>query len=136
MTRRIYLDVNIFRDYLEDRKNKFGQGLENRAEKVFDRTFSCEFEIVVSDWAIRQLSQQGMLQKAMILFQQLLERNKIIRIKTDKEDIDEAKKSGNYDDCLHAILAKKSNAECIVTRNVPDFLPFARLIEPKLPERL
>ena len=136
MTRRIYLDVNIFRDYLESRKNRVGNDIGKHSEKLFDRAFSCEFEIVVSDYAIRQLSQQKMLQRAMVLFQQLLEKNKIVRVITGKSDMDEAKKSGNYDDCLHAILAKKSNAECIVTRNIPDFLPFSHLIKAQLPERL
>ncbi len=136
MSRLIYLDTNIYRDFLEMRTNRKGRPLDELSGKVFDRAVSCEFNIVISDWVIEQLSHQSMLEKSRVLFSELKERKKFIHVLTDNEDRIAARKSGNYDDYLHALLARKGNAEYLITRNIKDFIPFKKLIEPKLPENL
>jgi predicted nucleic acid-binding protein len=63
-------------------------------------------------------------------------KKKIIMVATTKEDIQEAQNlsTTNYADALHVVLAKKSNSDYIITRNLKDFSEFSRIIESKAPE--
>lgn len=42
----------------------------------------------------------------------------------------------NFPDALHVVLARALKADCIITRNLEDFLAFSALIDIRLPERL
>jgi len=63
---------------------------------------------------------------------------KTIRIQPTQEDIQKAKEqnSDHFQDELHGILALKSNADYIVTRNVDDFIQFKDRIKIVRPEDL
>ncbi|PIO03559.1 hypothetical protein COT48_04385 [Candidatus Woesearchaeota archaeon CG08_land_8_20_14_0_20_47_9] len=58
MTSKIYLDTNIYLDYLLDRKNRFRKDLGSIAFSIINRSFLCEFEIVLSDWCFQELVKQ------------------------------------------------------------------------------
>jgi len=62
----------------------------------------------------------------------LLIKKKIVKIKSQDEDFLKAKSlNTHYEDALHIVLAEKSGAELIVTRNLKDF---EYLFNSKLPE--
>jgi len=48
MSTRIYVDANIYLDYLEERTDRI-RPLDEFAFKIFRRALECEFEIVISD---------------------------------------------------------------------------------------
>ncbi len=133
----IYLDVNIYRDYLEERTNREGKDLEEKAWNIFARTISCEFKIVISDVLINQLAHQITPGKSQFLLELLKSKGKLVMVNVTVEDKKKANKlSTNYEDALHAVVAARAGAELLVTRNIRDFLPFNHLIKAKLPENL
>ncbi|MBW2998275.1 PIN domain-containing protein [Candidatus Woesearchaeota archaeon] len=124
----IYIDTNIYLDYLL--KRKAHTNFSKHAFNIFKRAISCEFHIVVSDHLLYELRKHVEAEKAQILF--ILIKKKIIKIET--EDIDKLKAKEldtDYADALHIILAKKTNAKLIITRNLKDF---QHLFNSKLPE--
>jgi predicted nucleic acid-binding protein len=131
---KLYVDTNIFLDYLFERKNIFGKDLSRPAQKLFWRAIQCEFFIVYSSHTATELANQIDLRKTTFLFEAL--KKKIVPITITSEDIIEAKRLGkeNYSDALHVILAKKSGADYIITRNLIHFKEFSRILNPKLPE--
>lgn len=131
--RVVYLDTNIYLDYLLDRVGKTGNKLGDRASKVFMMAFRGEIAIAASDLNMREFSRQADVRQLNTMF--LLIRNHI-RIYTTDEDREEAGKLSkiNFDDALHVVLAKKAGASVIITRNKDHFAPFASIMKPCLPE--
>lgn len=139
MSQPIYLDTNIYLDYFLDRKNEFGKPLGPIAWGVFKRAINCEFSIVVSDWLAWQLDKNMGSSQLTVLFTLLDSKRKIIRVKRMEDDVQQAKKyavSNDIDDPLHAVLAKKGGAVCVVTRDLEGYACCKSLIEAKLPENL
>ncbi|MFA6269513.1 MAG: PIN domain-containing protein [archaeon] len=131
---KLYVDTNIFLDYLFERKNLQGKDISAPAQKLFYRAISCEFFIVMSDHTATEINKKIELEKARMILEFL--KKKIITAVTTKEDVLEAQKlsTTNYADALHVVLAKKSNSDYIITRNLKDFSEFSRIIESKAPE--
>ncbi len=143
MISKVYVDTNIYLDYLGGRKNKDGRDISEPAFQVFNQCLSCNFEIVVSTWVIQELMKHAPNEKTKFLFSFL--KRKTRTIKHTKEDVKETKKilkkydindKSHFDDALHVVLAKKSKADILVTRNKKNFLPFSNLIQIKFPEEL
>jgi len=120
---KIYVDTNIYLDYLLQRKNKYGKDLSKSAFEVFKRTVSCEFYIIISNHLIHELRGLIDLNNLTMLMQFL--KKKIIMIS------DETPGKG---DALHAHLAIKYGADLIVTRNKIHFQEFS--IQSYTPEEL
>ncbi len=137
MSTLIYLDTNIYLDFLLDRSGRDGKPFGEIAEKVFDRVLACEFDVVWSDWIIYELDRTIGLEKLSMMYTILKAKHKIIRINYSPEDIEAAKRrSPHFQDALHAILAERAGAKIIVTRNIYDFI-FPNLpIKIKRPEDL
>ena len=133
---KLYIDTNIFLDYLLERKNVNGVDISVPAQKVFYRAIKCEFFIVLSDHTAIELNNNIGLEKLRMLFEFL--KKKIVTIHKTKEDIIEAKKlsQDNFADALHVVLAKKANVDYIITRNLKDFEKFASIIKSKSPENI
>jgi len=70
------------------------------------------------------------------LLQDLRRLNKLVVIDRKNEDIKKAKKFDNWQDALHAVLARKCHAQYLVTRNITDYSEVKDLVEIKLPENL
>lgn len=136
MAARIYVDTNVYLDYFEERKDRI-RPLDEFAYSVFRRAIECEFEIVISDWVIRELLGQN-VPNARIdsLLDGLEQKRKVMRMKVAADDVETAKKTGNFCDALHALTAKRADCKVLVTRNFSDFVKFESLVEPKLPEEL
>ena len=54
MSKLIYLDTNIWLDYIQERKGKY-LDLQDFACRILNRTLSCEFNILVSDIVLFEL---------------------------------------------------------------------------------
>ncbi len=127
---RIYVDTNVYLDYLLERENKSGQSLDDIAFEVLRRARSCEFEIVLSDHVLNELYRQVDVEQAEMLWGML--KKKIVPVQTEQQDIDLARTLPTHvADALHIVLARKMGAEIVVTRNVADFRD---LMETKRPE--
>lgn len=133
---KLYVDTNIFLDYLLERKNLQNNDVSKPAQKLFYRSISCEFFVVFSDHTAKELYNQIDIEKTFFLFETL--KKKLVPIKQTKDNQEEALKLNlkNYADALHAILAKKSGADYIITRTIKDFKEFLRIINSKLPENI
>ncbi len=129
---KIYIDTNVYLDYLLARKNKQGIDLSKPAFEVLKRTVSCEFEIIVSDLLFKELCGNIKLEDVRMMAKFL--KKKIIKICEEEQDQTEADKFEHKNDARHAILAIKGKAELIITRNISHFKDF--LIQAKLPEEI
>ena len=137
MSKKIYLDTNIYLDYLLERRNRYGDDKSECAFLVFHRTFLCEFEIVLSDWCAEELLRTIHPDKVLFLMELLKAKNKLHRVTCSENDRGYAKSlSSHYHDPLHAILAKKGNAEFIVTRDKRGFICSRHILEAYLPEEI
>lgn len=133
---KLYVDTNIFLDYLLERKNVFGKGISRPAQKLFYRAMSCEFFIVLSNHTATEINKKISLTQATMLFEFL--KKKIVNVYFSEEDIEKARSidSKNISDALHVVLAKKSGCDFIITRNMKDFRKYALWVEPKTPENI
>ncbi len=117
----IYLDTNIYLDWLEGRTDRL-RPLGEFAFSIIKRAISCEFEIVVSDFVISELSKFVNEKEIMGSLDILKRHDKLMFIKENPGDFKEAKELSakygiHWQDALHAVLAKEAGAEVIVTRD-------------------
>lgn len=134
---RLYIDTNIFIDYLLGRKDKF-RDLGLISFEFLRQVVEKEHEIIISDLLMKELEFNTKKEKIDELMSWLSENNKIIQIKAEKSDkilADRISKKLKleYADCLHSSLAKRLKADYIITRNIKDF---PDLVETILPESL
>ena len=133
---KLYVDTNIFLDFLLERKNKDGKDISAPAQKLFYRAMQCEFFLVYSDHTATELNKVCSGEHIRMMFEFL--KKKIVTITKSPEDIFEAQKlsSTNFSDALHAVLAKKSGADYVVTRNTKDFKEFFLYVKSRTPENI
>lgn len=132
----LYIDTNILIYAIEDSKNPYGEDISSSSSKLFWESASCKYHVIISDWALEELSRRKTPQEVVMLLK--IVEKKTIRIQPTQEDIQKAKEqnSDHFQDELHGILALKSNADYIVTRNVDDFIQFKDRIKIVRPEDL
>ncbi|MCR4369272.1 MAG: PIN domain-containing protein [archaeon] len=136
MSKRIYLDTNIYVDYCEGRADSI-RPLQEFAFRLLQKTFECKYDIVVSDWLFRELEKSIKHKEPMnLLLSELKAKNKMFYTKSTRSELASAQSHENWTDALHAIIAKRMGCKFIVTRNTMDFLEFSHILEPKLPEEL
>ncbi len=107
---KVYIDTNVYLDYLLKRKNKTGKDISEPAFEVFRRAIACEFHIIISNHLLNELHAIVTEQDTRMLLQFL--QKKIIVVGDEHEHKGDEK---------HAILALNSGANLIVTRNKNDF---------------
>ncbi len=136
MSARIYVDANIYLDYLEERTDRI-RPLDEFAFQFFNRTLKCEFEIVLSDWVMHELEQYGKMKiKSECLFNELRKAGKLIFVKRTPDDEKIARGGKNWRDALHAIIARRAGCEVLITRDIEHFSDFLSLVQAKSPENL
>ena len=134
---RVYVDTNVFIDYLAKRKDKF-RDLGLIAFEFFRRTIEEGHEIIISDLLLKELGRIVDDMDIVEILDWLNTYNKTIKVETLKEDKILANKISKecklpYSDCLHSVLAKKMNVDYLITRNIKDF---PDLVKVTLPESL
>lgn len=115
---KVYVDTNIFLDYLFDRMVGLIPG-GYFAERLFEAIVDCRYSLVISELTIKELEVHSKLAKASI--EELLERFKTIEkldvVGIDAKIISEAKNIRMpLPDAIHAVAARRQKA-ILVTRD-------------------
>lgn len=105
---RIYVDTNVFMDYL----------IERRYVSFFDKAFVNRWTLVYSDITLRELRMHSLVaivENMLYYFQKEC-------VFSTNEDIKCAKKlNTHFSDAMHIIIAQRAVCDYIVTSNVKDF---------------
>ena len=120
MSELIYIDTNVWIDFFLNRNDGL-RPLGDFAHELLIKTSQCKYEIVISDWLLKELTKTDHIGQYKELEGQLLEMGKIKYVRTEHRDIFSAKQERHWHDALHEILAIKSKALYLVTRNIKDF---------------
>jgi len=139
MQKLIYLDTNIYLDYLENRTDRL-RPLGEFAFRLIKRTIDCEFNVAVSSLVLAEIKFNNYTKQFTDLINSLKDMNKIVYIEMNENDNLKARKfhkerKTSFNDTLHVVLANKVNA-ILITRNLKDFEELQDLIEISLPENL
>jgi len=127
---RLYVDTNVFADFLLERRNAFGKDIESPAFLLFARAMCCAFHLVVSDHALRELSKVIRLSETTAFFSSIKPKVIMVSATDDDERLARALPT-HFSDALHVVLARKAGADVIIMRNVGDF---SSIYKARLPE--
>jgi predicted nucleic acid-binding protein len=132
----LYIDTNIIVYANEDSKNIYGKEIAVSSSNLIWQAICCKYNLIISSWTLEELRRIKKLEQAQMLFN-LIDKKKIL-VAHSQEDIKQAKiqNPGHFQDELHGILALKSKADYIVTRNIKDFEHFKDRIKVTKPESL
>jgi len=132
---KIYVDTCVYLDLFEGRKDRL-RDLGEFALQLFRRVEEGEFTLIVSDLVMEELAYHVSKERIDEFFDDLYEN--IINIFTSKDERIQARNwsKRHYKDALHAALAQKAQADCLVTRNMKDFLLFPLSIKLVFPENI
>jgi len=117
---KLYIDTNVYLDYLLGRKDKL-RPIGEFAFELLRRTVKCEFEILISDAVLEELERNATEEQILQLLQFI--KKKTLQVSFTEKEILESRQISKTDpgDSLHYLLAKKGGAEYIVTRNIKHF---------------
>lgn len=136
MKNKYYLDSCIWRDYLEDRQDKF-RPLGEWAFRIIQKIIKDEDVIVISDAVFEEL--KSFNQNINIEISKSVPELCLYYIESSREQIIEAKNIAKtlkmpVNDALHAILARDNQA-ILITRD-KHFLDLLNIVDIKKPEDL
>ena len=136
----IYIDANIYIDHFDGRIDKL-RPLGEFAFNLLRRTLDCEFKIIFSSLVLDELVYNSYEEKIKELINDFKEKDKIINVDCSEEDKKKAgdickEKKTDFNDTVHAVIAKRMKADYLVTRNVQDFIELQDLVEIVYPENL
>jgi len=138
MTEKYYLDTSIWRDYYENRSDKFrplGEWALNLINKIIkDKNF-----ILYSDFVIEELKVKYSEEEINKVFEVIKKKGLLLKVDISEKQAKEAaslckKKKVAFGDALHAILAR-DNKVIMITRD-EHFIELADIVEIKKPEDL
>jgi len=117
----IYLDTNIYLDYLENRSDRL-RPLGEIAFQLIKRALQCEFKIIISDIVLRELNKYAKKDKINLILEPLKKKRKIISIESNINNRRAAAKLQKecqipFFDALHYVLAISNDAEFLVTND-------------------
>ncbi|MEM2139123.1 MAG: PIN domain-containing protein [Candidatus Woesearchaeota archaeon] len=130
-----YIDTCIYRDYLENRKDKF-RPLGDWAFELFKLIINEKHILIYSDLNIAELKFSFSEKKVLEIFDIFPEK---IKISITNNNLNEAKElskkhSLNINDALHSVIARENKA-ILITRD-KHFLELSKIVEIKKPEEL
>ncbi len=140
MEKLIYLDTNIYLDYLENRTDKL-RPLGEFAFQLIKRAIECEFKIIISSLIIDELEYNNYSKQIKNLINDLKELNKLIYTEETKDDEQKARNlkqkfKTSLNDTKHAVIAQRRGAKFLVTRNIKDYGELQNLVKIRFPENL
>jgi predicted nucleic acid-binding protein len=131
---KVYCDTNIFIDYFDERTDRL-RPLKEFAFNFFSRGWNCNFELIISDWLINELSRHLDEKQYKQIFNEFEEKGKLHVVNKENSDVRKAKNtSKHWDDALHAVLANKAGADYLSTRNIKHYSGCEELVSVVLPE--
>ena len=131
----LYIDTNIIMDAVEGRFNLVNKDIGTPAFRLFDAAVSCKYDLIISTFTLYELRKkyEGNL---TFFFAWIKKKTTIIEHTEQDEEKARMLKEDNFDDALHVVLAEKSNADYIITRNTKDFNKIPTNIPIRIPEYL
>ncbi len=138
MPQKYYLDSSIWRDYYEDRSDKF-RPLGEWALKLINNIIKNKDYILYSDFIIEELEIKYSKEEIKNIFDIINKRSLLLKVEISKYQIKEAailckKRKVAFGDALHSILARDNNAIMVTRDN--HFLELLDIVEIKKPEDL
>lgn len=133
---KIYVDTNVYLDYLQNRSNLFGKPLGDDAWRIFARVLSGEFRLVVSSFVLEELYCQIEPAETAMLFE-ILKKN-VVYVIYNIEEKTRAKtlNDDHWQDALHAIIANREKVDYIVTQNFADYVSYSTLVKTVRPKEI
>lgn len=111
---RIYVDTNVWLDFLGGRRSKYLL-LDEFAARIFDRIETGEFELVMSNHLMKQLELFVLNKKALEeLLQRLVPHMLTTRVRHEDKSI-AAKRGGEFEDMLHYAIAERTKCDLFIT---------------------
>ena len=134
---RLYIDTNLFINVINDEVSMHSNtNMAEPASRLFFEALSCKHTLLISTWTLQELSRKIPAGMGTISLELLKKKTTICRYSPDEELEAKKRYPEHYQDALHIIIAERENAECIVTRNIDDFLKIGTKIPVKKPELL
>lgn len=136
--KKYYLDTSIWRDYYENRSDKF-RPLGEWALNLINVIIENKDFILYSDLVIRELKIKYSEEEINKIFEVIYKRNLLLKVNISSSQVKEAailckKRKVAFGDALHAILARDNKA-VMVTRD-RHFFELVDIAEIKRPEDL
>jgi len=138
MNDKYYLDTAIWRDYYENRSDKF-RPLGEFALALINEIMENKDFILYSDFIIKELNIDYGEEEIEKIFEIITKRKLLLKVNISDKQIKEASRLNKerkvgFGDALHAVLARDNNA-ILVTRD-NHFYELADVVEVKKPEDL
>jgi len=138
MTQAFYLDSSIWRDYCENREDRF-RPLGEWALRLINKTIENKDIIIYSDFVIEELKIKYSEEEIKKIFEVIDKRNLLLKVDISESQAKEAailckKRKVAFGDALHSILARDNNA-IMITRD-RHFEELQDMVEIKKPEDL
>lgn len=135
---KYYLDASIWRDYYENRSDKF-RPLGDWALKLINNIIENKEYILISDFIIEELKIKYSEEEINNIFEIVSKRDLLLKVDISKSQTREAsilckQRKISFGDALHAILARDNKA-VMVTRD-RHFEELTDIAEIKKPEEL
>jgi len=136
--KKYYLDTSIWRDYYENRSDRF-RPLGEWALKLINYIIENKDFILYSDLVVRELKVKYSEEEINKIFAVIYKRNLLLKVVISSSQVKEAailckKRNVAFGDALHAILARDNKA-IMVTRD-KHFFELVDITEIKRPEDL
>lgn len=131
MTLKVYCDTNVYLDFFLERDTTLVPHSQF-AWNIFSLAYQRKIILIYSDHLEFQIKKElgDKWKLAQGFFRDLKDRNAVEEVKVTDEIRKESKRYlPNREDAIHALLAIKTNASVLVTRNIGDFEPFKQTIK-------
>ncbi|MFH1637823.1 MAG: type II toxin-antitoxin system VapC family toxin [Candidatus Woesearchaeota archaeon] len=131
----IYLDTNCYMAYFLNRE--YGED----SFSLILKALSCEYKVVTSNVVINEIKFNGLAEEFKEFIRLLKRRNKLENVFSTANDRKKAQQLKEkygvpFNDCLHAVLCKKSEAASLVTMDMKHFMRLRSVVTPVYPQEL
>ena len=132
----VYVDTNILIYGSESSQNIYGKDISSSSATFFHETINCKHTVVISTWALEELSGLRKLDQTKMLITLIKKKTTFISHTQEELALAKTQAPDNFRDHLHGMLAIKAGASHLVTRNTDDFVAFADKLTISKPEHL